>query len=83
MKLTFPCCRRLCPEMRIVEHWVMEQLARWNCGLFRFGQKLFSVNWPLCVVPNYIFQKDETFVERPVKLLRNHSAMSRGIYEYA
>ena len=64
VKLTFPCCRRLCPKMKIVEQWVMGQLARWNGSSFRFGQKLFSVNWPLCVVPNYFFQQDGTIVKR-------------------
>ena len=67
MKLTVPCCRRLCPEMKIVEHGAMEQSAKWNGGSFRFGQKLFSVNWPLCVVPNYFFQQDGTFVKQFVK----------------
>ena len=53
--------------MKIVEHWAMEQSAKWNGGSFRFGQKLFSVNWPLCVVPNYFFQQDGTFVKQFVK----------------
>ena len=45
MKLTVPCCRRLCPEIKIVEHWVMEQSARWNGGSFRF-----------CLVKSYFLQ---------------------------
>ena len=67
MKLSVPCCRRFCPEMKIVEHWVMKQSDRWNGGSFWFGQKLSSVNWPLCVVPNYSFQQHGTFVKRSVK----------------
>ena len=84
VKLTVPCCRRLRPEMKIVEHWVMEQSARWNGGSFRFGQELFSVNWPLWLVPNYFSHQDRTFAIRKVlRKLTNHSAMSQGIYEYA
>ena len=45
VKLTVPCCRRLCPEMKIVEHWVMEQSARWNGGSF-----------PFCSVKGYFLQ---------------------------
>ena len=67
VKLTVPCCRRLCPGTKIVEHWVMKQSNRWNGGSFRFGQKLFSVNWPLYMVPNYFFQQHGTFVKRSVK----------------
>ena len=37
VKLTVPCCRRLCPEMKIVEHWVMKQSDRWNGGRVHFG----------------------------------------------
>ena len=44
VKLTVPCCRKLCPEMKIVDHWATEQSAKWNGGSFRFGQKPFSVN---------------------------------------
>ena len=64
----------------------MEQSARWNGGSFRFGQKLFSVNWPLSMVPNYFFQQHGTFVKLVRKVLRisrNHSAMSQRIFEYA
>ena len=45
VKLNVPCCRRLCPEIKIVEHWVMEQSARWNGGSFRF-----------CLVKSYFLQ---------------------------
>ena len=37
VKFTVPCCRRLCPEMKIVEHWVMKQSDRWNGGRVHFG----------------------------------------------
>ena len=39
VKLTVPCCRRLCPEIKIAEHWVMEQSARWNGGFISFRSK--------------------------------------------
>ena len=54
VKLTFPCCRRLCPETgNCWQVGVMEQLARWNGGSLRIGHKLFSTNWQLCVFLNY------------------------------
>ena len=67
VKLTVPCCRRLCPEMKNVEplgHGTIRQVE-WRFKLVR--SKLSSVNWPLCVVPNYFFQQDGTFVKRSIK----------------
>ena len=60
MKLTVPCCRRLCPEMKVLEHWVMKQSDRWNGGSFWFGQRLFSENWQLWVFSNYYFNLHKT-----------------------
>ena len=65
VKLTVPCCRRLCPEMKIVEHWVMEQSARWNGGSFRFClvKSYFLQTGSSACFLNYYFTQDGTFVK--------------------